>query len=313
MPKKIFKLPTCLEINRLKSIYKPFLDQMTDVPQDLKENFYNFVVPSLAEPVLIKSISDNNRYRCLFDECKKNDKSFASKQKYIQHLTICHDQELPEGGSFITPNDKSTVPGGFWCSKCGHHYCRRDHLQNHFRTSLHCRDATVTLKNPLEVREIENEKRLAIENPSLPTAVNFEFKPNIQLAIEWKPFQCEKLTANKHHVKNNGLKKIMNTISKSFSMLSLSKKKKEEYSTKFKSKTCENIFSSPNLTMISKVKNETEVTFKRHLDDLDEQVQPIKIFKKTNINDRSVLDEDDEELVKTLLDYEKNRYLNFLK
>ncbi|CAF0980168.1 unnamed protein product [Brachionus calyciflorus] len=309
----MFKLPINLEINRLKSIYKPILDRMNDVPQSLKENFYNFVVPSLAEPVLIKSISDNNRYLCLFDECKKNDKSFASKQKYIQHLTICHDQELPRGGSFIAPNDKSTVPGGFWCSKCGHHYCRRDHLQNHFKTSVHCRDASVSLKNPLELRELEYEKRLAIEYPSLPTAVNFEFKPSEQLAIEWKTFQCEKETADKRQIKDNGIKKIMNSISKSLSMLSLSKNKKEASSAKLKSKTCENIFTiNLNLTKEFKVEKETEVTLKRHLDDLDEQVEPeLKILKTTNMNDRSDTDEDDDELVRTLLDFEKNKYLYF--
>ena len=152
MPRHTFRLPKNLEILRLKNIYKPILDKMIDVSQQLKDNFYELVLPSFAEPVIIKEISLSPRFKCLFKPCNELNKSFSSKQKFIQHLTIMHDQELPQGGSFISPNDKSTQPGGFWCSKCGHHYCRRDHLQNHIKTSVHCREAIEMDKNPLEVR-----------------------------------------------------------------------------------------------------------------------------------------------------------------
>jgi hypothetical protein len=52
--------------------------------------------------------------------------TFVDMQKYFRHLTTAHDQLLPGGGQFILPKDKSTVPGGFWCSSCGHHFCRQD-------------------------------------------------------------------------------------------------------------------------------------------------------------------------------------------
>ncbi|CAF1099358.1 unnamed protein product [Brachionus calyciflorus] len=89
MPKKVFKLPINLEIERLKRIYKPTLD---------------------TNPRVVKEISDIPRYFCLFESCKTAQKSFASKQKYVQHLQIQHDQQLPKGGSFISPNDRSTQP-----------------------------------------------------------------------------------------------------------------------------------------------------------------------------------------------------------
>ncbi|CAF1049451.1 unnamed protein product [Brachionus calyciflorus] len=122
MPKKVFKLPINLEIERLKRIYKPTLDSYQDVSVELQNNFYQLVLPSLANPRVVKVISDIPRYFGLFESCKTAQKSFASKQKYVQHLQIQHDKQLPKGGSFISPNDESTQPGGFWCSNCGHHY-----------------------------------------------------------------------------------------------------------------------------------------------------------------------------------------------
>ncbi|CAF1068536.1 unnamed protein product [Brachionus calyciflorus] len=163
MPKKLFKLPINLEIERLKRIYKPTLESFQDNSVELQNNFYKLVLPSLANPRVVKEISNIPRYFCLFESCKAAQKSFASKQKYVQHLQIQHDQELPKGGSFISPNDKSTQPGGFCCSNCGHHYCRREHLNNHIKTNVHSKNASVMHENPLVLKEIEVEKRLAIE------------------------------------------------------------------------------------------------------------------------------------------------------
>ncbi|CAF1004499.1 unnamed protein product [Brachionus calyciflorus] len=214
MPKKIFKLPVNLERDRLCNFYRPQLDKMVNVSLELKKNFYDFVIPSLAEPRIVKELSDLPRYFCLFQNCKSDGKSFASKQKYIQHLTIIHDQELPLGGSFISPNDKSTKPGGFWCSKCGHHYCRRDHLQHHFKSSVHCRDASILITNPLIQKEIEYESKLAIEYKTepFPKSDKFEFKS--LLAIEWKPVENKSIKRLTGEEEEESKKKILKIESK---------------------------------------------------------------------------------------------------
>ncbi|CAF1036250.1 unnamed protein product, partial [Brachionus calyciflorus] len=284
---------------------------MFDVPDKLKNNFYELVVPSLADPIVIKSISESPRYLCLFKSCKDLQKSFASKQKFIQHLTICHDQELPKGGSFIAPNDKSTVPGGFWCSKCGHHYCRRDHLQKHFKSSQHCRDADVSLINPVEMHELKYEEQLAIKGPSIPKLDKFDFKPNKCLAIEWKPNESNNLEHKKEPIKTK-IGNMLNKISKSFSMISISDSSKNARKFKTKSKTFLNIFSVNDASKCEiSVKQErgVEKRAKRSIESDDESEQKLKIVKLATIkeevesSDRSIEkkeDEDDDELLKEM-------------
>lgn len=294
MPKNQFRLPKNLEIQRLKNIYKPMLDKMIDVSQELKENFYEFVIPSFADPVVIKEISLSPRFRCLFKQCVSLNKSFSSKQKFIQHLTIMHDQELPKGGSFIAPNDKSTKPGGFWCSKCGHHYCRRDHLQNHIKTNVHCREALVLDQNPLELKEIEYDKIQAIEYPVDCEKKVFDFKPPERLAIEWK------FNDSKNQATNQ---KKMRSLTKSFSFISISRNK-----PKFERKSRSfNIFSSQESSLIESDNNLEITKGKRHC--LDERIQneTKKVKKEPIESNENDTDINDEELLKTLLDFESRK------
>ena len=123
------KIKVLKNLANLKLKYSRALNGQIENDPIKIENFTKYVLSSLAEPVIIPEISNLQRYRCLFSSCvsKVNEaypsvigKSFASKQKYVQHLCIDHDQELPGSGQFILANDKSTKAGGFWCSTCGH-------------------------------------------------------------------------------------------------------------------------------------------------------------------------------------------------
>ncbi|CAF1027701.1 unnamed protein product [Brachionus calyciflorus] len=245
MPKNVFKLPVNLEIERLKRIYKPTLDSYVDVSDGLKNNFYQFVLPSLANPKVVKEISELPRYFCLFDRCKAAQKTFASKQKYVQHLQIQHDQDLPKGGSFISPNDKSTQPGGFWCSNCGHHYCRRDHLNNHIKTNVHCKNASVMHENPLVLKEIEVEQRLAIEYYPLGNdSVESKDKHVLSAANVVEEALTKKDVGQKQNFFSDKIVSFVQKLSCSMSMLTISKNQKQNLTAR--SKTIHGFCTSSN-------------------------------------------------------------------
>lgn len=290
-----FRLPKNLEIQRLKNIFKPTLDKMHDVSQEQRENFYELVLPSLADPVIIKDISLSPRYKCLFKQCLESNKSFSSKQKFIQHLTIMHDQELPQGGSFIAPNDNSTKPGGFWCSKCGHHYCRRDHLQNHIKTSVHCREAIVMDQNPLELKEIEYETLQAIEFSKICENKQFDFKPPQMLAIEWKSSEPNLQYSSKRKIRS---------LTKSFSLISISNTR-----PKFEKKSCSfNIVTSYESHLIkSDVENSSLSSGKRKSKDetIENKFKKVKEEPREYVKDDDEIDDDD--LLRTLLDFESKK------
>ncbi|CAF0969208.1 unnamed protein product [Brachionus calyciflorus] len=306
MPKKIFRLPFNMECDRLKNLYSPTIDKMKDVGDDLKENFYSFVIPALARPTIIKEISESERFLCLFPKCKAEGKSFASKQKFIHHLTIIHDQELPQGGSFIAPNDKGTKPGGFWCSKCGHHYCRRDHLQNHLRTSTHCKDGQILLENPLETKELEMEQRLAIEYPNsqLPQNHEFKFEVKEQLAIEWKNNDdVEPKSTIRSKIKSN-VDSLVKKMTKSFSMISF--KSKCDNILKTKSKTFDNFNFNNIFTSVERKPN--VLCLKREYPEESFECYETKKKKIDVILEEKNEDDDDLVLVQTLIEYEKNKF-----
>ncbi|RMZ94147.1 hypothetical protein BpHYR1_050356 [Brachionus plicatilis] len=318
MPKHVYKLPTNLEINRLRSIYGQEVDKIPNVSEQQKNNFFNLVLPSLAKPILCKEISDLPRFVCNFPECKEETKSFASKQKFVQHLKIMHDQDLPGSCSFLYPNDKSTVPGGFWCSVCGHHYCRRDHLQNHMRTSSHCRNASISLKNPLEIREIEIENRLAIEESTLPKLECFEFKSveyDSMLSIEWKPIENNPDQAPRRSNLNvkpkSSYSSCFNKIAKSLSMMTIGNKKIDK-NLVHKSKTCLNIF---NFTNISFSSNDTEnelngITLKRKISEESTEPKCKKVFSSKEAEVSKKEEEDEDQILIDTLNYFENKINN---
>ena len=295
MPKNHFRFPKGLEIERLKKIYKPIVDQMTNVSQEQKNNFYDLVIPSLADPVVMNEISLNPRFKCLFKVCLDENKSFSSKQKFIQHLAIIHDQELPQGGAFIAPKDNSIKPGGFWCSKCGHHYCRRDHLQNHIKSNVHCREAIVLDQNPLEQRDLEYETTKAIEFSRLSEEnKDFKFEHQGLLAIEWKPVVVEQKTS-----------KSIKSLANSLSMLTLASNRRKPRLEKKSHSLNINLYQI-QIEPSSPLK---PLDFKRKcVDDSDAIVKKIKLESNENISSEKSAEElDDKELLKSLLDYENKK------
>ena len=68
---------------KLTSMFSEILNGTLEKDPVKIENFREKVLPSLTEPVIISSISNSPRYRCLFELCLSQSKSFASKQKYV--------------------------------------------------------------------------------------------------------------------------------------------------------------------------------------------------------------------------------------
>lgn len=93
--------------------------------------FYERVLPSIAAPLL------DGRYVCLFEDCARSKKLFKSKQTYFRHLQTIHRSEMPNNGSFLTPNNNSYAEQT--CSFCGAVYWRKDKLRDHMRTNRRCR------------------------------------------------------------------------------------------------------------------------------------------------------------------------------
>ena len=305
MPKRVFKMPINLEINRLRNIYGTEISKLTNVNEEQKANFFNLVVPSLADPQIIADISQMPRYICNFEQCKSESKSFSSKQKFIQHLKILHDQELPAGCNFLYPNDKATVPGGFWCSICGHHYCRRDHLQNHIRTNSHCKNGNVSLINPLVMKELQVEEHLALEAPSIPKSEKFEFKPkNTLLAIEWIPIDKSNDQNSNQNLKTRTITDCIKKITKSLSMFSISRKKSCKIEKK--SNTFQNIFSISSVHFASNLHPIINPETKRKLD--DDEFEQVKT-KKLLVIREDLSDEEDQLLINSLNSFE-NKNLN---
>ncbi len=95
------------------------------------QNFYDFVLPSLAIQIVIKRISPFPRFVCRFNECDYDGVSCVNKQAYIRHLMTKHEHELPAGGSFLSKS-KNFQEGGFTCTYCNASFKRQDHFKIHF-------------------------------------------------------------------------------------------------------------------------------------------------------------------------------------
>lgn len=99
-------------------------------------NFVNLVLPVLVLQFLEQ---DNLRYNCNFSDCSKNQKSFASKFGFVQHLCLKHTNQLPGGGLFLLQRQEKTlarinqknVQNEFKCKHCGKLYKRKDAYLKH--------------------------------------------------------------------------------------------------------------------------------------------------------------------------------------
>ena len=160
--------------------------------EELKQNLKRFVIPSLAHYSYHAKLNRGNKlpkekHKCLFNGCSLT--TFASKQKYFIHLVAKHSSQLPDGGRFLAPNDKSVTKGNILCSTCGHVYSRVDKYDEHLQKNEICRKALVSADN----LAIEANNMLAIEAPVCAKSTLIETpsssflpKQTELLAIEWK-------------------------------------------------------------------------------------------------------------------------------
>ncbi|CAF0837346.1 unnamed protein product [Brachionus calyciflorus] len=103
------------EINRLFDKYADIVNGKFDMNVHRIMNFTRLVIPTLAEQFKEQT---NIRYWCMFSTCFSHQRSYKTKQKYIQHLCLKHSQQLPGKGLFLLNGDENVSSDGFWCSKC---------------------------------------------------------------------------------------------------------------------------------------------------------------------------------------------------
>lgn len=125
-------------IEDLLTRFKSIIDSEEDSKSNTVNEFINKVIPALANPIIIKDISNCPRFVCHFEHCIEHMKSFSTRQKFIYHLINIHGKRLPQGGNFLLKNDKGIKNEGFKCSKCYRVFTRKDHYVSHCKKSLEC-------------------------------------------------------------------------------------------------------------------------------------------------------------------------------
>jgi hypothetical protein len=135
------------ELDKIKRKYS--LDFLYSVENDEKKisNFFNFVIPSLASKHLDPKF---NRWSCLFEECKKSNQSYASKQSLNRHLVTIHSNQIAASGSFLMPNSCYFNKKGYDCEKCEVTFKRYDHYKTHMSRHATDEDTVVLDENTQE-------------------------------------------------------------------------------------------------------------------------------------------------------------------
>lgn len=151
------------EINRLREKYAHVLNGRLEFNIHKISNFVNLVIPTLAEQFKDQT---KVRYNCLFSVCIPHKRSYQTKQKYIQHLYLKHSNLLPGNGIFLLNNDNNMCVNGFWCSKCGKNFQRKDHLYSHFRKVVKCSNGEIMIIDPgLKEKQQRGKKEKEIKTP----------------------------------------------------------------------------------------------------------------------------------------------------
>lgn len=145
------------DINRLKEKYKDVLSGRLEMNHHKISNFVTLIIPVLAEQYKDQT---NVRYNCLFSDCIPFNRSYITKQKYIQHLCLKHPHQLPGQGIFLLNSDSNIRFGGFNCEKCGRNFKRKDHFFNHSR-NIDCKKEKANESN--ENGKINKELKSAEE------------------------------------------------------------------------------------------------------------------------------------------------------
>ncbi len=111
----------------LKKYPSNFINCLPDTNLEKISNFYSYVVPSFLS---ISLPENQSKWRCMFFYCRgMNVRNFSSKQTLVRHLVCKHGHELPDHGSFLSPNSDYFKP--ITCDICDCIYKRRDHYNNH--------------------------------------------------------------------------------------------------------------------------------------------------------------------------------------
>ena len=122
---------------RLRDDYNQRYLEQFEADHNKIDMFYEKVLPSMASPL------DDGTYACLFDSCAN--KQFANKQSYFRHLQTVHRNDMPGGGSFLTPN--SVYFGAQYCAYCNARFSRKDKLADHLRNNKKCARLRVASEN----------------------------------------------------------------------------------------------------------------------------------------------------------------------
>jgi hypothetical protein len=144
-----------IEYQRLKStIYSK--NELFQIEND--ENkityFYDYVLPSLSTQVVSPGGCSAKRWICFEEFCLEKQSSYASKQVFIRHIIEKHGHLLPGNGDFLS-NQNTVGCRVFTCIHCKTSFNRKEHLVQHFKSSIHLRNVE---KNSADKAELAKEE-----------------------------------------------------------------------------------------------------------------------------------------------------------
>jgi hypothetical protein len=164
--------------------------------------FKNYVLKTLVEPTIDRRGGFYSiRFDCLFALCASKCASFATKQKYFEHVVNFHGHELPGEGAFLVRNDSNFIVGGFQCISCAHKYSRKDKFLGHLATNEDCRNFSSIYflrgRHPVKKSNTDFKHRRAFFKTEAAEISNEQNKMNL-LESSFSMFGfCEKIQAHK--------------------------------------------------------------------------------------------------------------------
>jgi hypothetical protein len=182
--------------------YEHVLSGSYDPDTSKIESFRNYVLRTICEPTIDRRGGFFTlRFNCLFALCSTKCSSFASKQKYFEHVVNCHGHELPGEGAFLVKNDSNFIVGGFQCISCAHKYSRKDKFLAHLATNEECRSFSSIYflrgRHPVKKSQTDFKHRRAFFKTEAACIANEENKMNL-LESSFSMFGfCEKIHTHK--------------------------------------------------------------------------------------------------------------------
>lgn len=164
--------------------YEYILSGSYDSDKSKIEIFKNYVLKSISEPCFERKGGFMRlKFNCLFAICASRCLSFASKQKYFEHVVNFHGNELPGEGAFLIRNDKNFLIGGFQCISCAHIYSRKDKFLSHLATNDECRSYSSIYflrgRHPIKKENSDFKHRRAFFKTEAATIINEQNKMSL--------------------------------------------------------------------------------------------------------------------------------------